>query len=236
MFKLLQAMMRALHAKCVQRRQTQRSSSTAFGKTKRMRQAPVLISATRIARKRRRLFPSASPRKRSSLIPTFGLRSRRSSSKLLSKSLTQSSSRLARSRSRQLLPMGETLELPIVSGLTRLEEQVDRINHLSAQLEIAMFDLKAIADTVHRDWRLAELHHERPLQEKTDRPAILCEYSTAVVPYVCQRDDRSFLLTVRAIDLFKAERDAMRTATALRQWSQRKKVTIPNRKTSQSIV
>ena len=131
--------------------------------------------------------------------------------------------------------MGETVELPIVSGLTRLEAQVDRINYLSAQLEMAMFDLKAIADAVHRDWRLAELHHERSLPETTEQPAILCEYSTAVVPYVCQRDDRSFLLTVRAVDLFKAERDAVQTATALRQWSQRKKVTVPERRASQPV-
>ena len=117
----------------------------------------------------------------------------------------------------------------VIDGLARLKAQAARINQLSAELETAMFDLKAIANEVNRHWRTAgsptpHSPNSHPSKAEAPEPIKVCEYSAAVVPYVRQRGDRAFVLTIRAVDLFKAEREATFIAQALRQWARKKQI------------
>lgn len=105
----------------------------------------------------------------------------------------------------QLMP-----ELPLSNQTRkqRLAAQAELINQLAAQLEEAMFELKAIA---------TEINCDRRIQQNTQKPPQpVCEYLTAVVPCVTQKQSGTFVLTNRSVDLFRAEREANQVAQALR--------------------
>jgi hypothetical protein len=103
-------------------------------------------------------------------------------------------------------------------GWKRLESQAVRINQLSAELEEAMFEFKAIACDVNRDWRAFQA-----TQEPTSAIADICEYQVVNVPNVYQKPSGLFILNSRSIDLFQAEREAAVLAQTLRHRSKRKR-------------
>ncbi len=125
-------------------------------------------------------------------------------------------------------PLWVKPEKSVYNSLARLEAQADLINRLSAELETAMFEFKSIANEVNRDWRTSGSSKALSGIKQGSNPVKVCEYTAAVVPYIRQRDNRSFVLTVRSVDLFKAERDATLMAQALRQWAEKKQVMVLN--------
>ena len=106
-----------------------------------------------------------------------------------------------------------------IEGWKRLESQAVRINQLSAELEAAMLEFKAIACDVNRDWRTFQATHE-----PTSAIADICEYQVVNVPNVYQKPSGSFILNSRRIDLFQAEREAQALAQTLRQRTKRKRL------------
>src|SRR4028118_204831 len=54
----------------------------------------------------------------------------------------------------------EVLRQRTTDGLRRLESQAERINQLSAELEAAVFELKAIASEINPDWRAMQATHK----------------------------------------------------------------------------
>lgn len=93
-------------------------------------------------------------------------------------------------------------------GWQRLTAQVERINQLSAELETAMFELKAIANDVNA--------RARTMQTTQQPISSVCEYLKASVPCVRRKKAGAFVLTNRAVDLFQAEREAAQVAQELR--------------------
>jgi hypothetical protein len=110
----------------------------------------------------------------------------------------------------------EVLRKRMTKGMTRLESQAERINRLSAELEIAVLELKAIASDLNRDWKAIQA------TQKSSTSTDVCEYRTAAVPQVEIRPDGSFILKSRSIDLFQAERDAAILAQTLRHRAKKK--------------
>jgi hypothetical protein len=100
--------------------------------------------------------------------------------------------------------------------------QAQRINELSGELQTAMFELKAIAETVKSQSR-------HPNGTSSDN---VCEYLPVGVPYVGQKADGSLIVITRTVDLFKAEREAASLAHFLRHRAKRKKIAPPPRKKS----
>ena len=105
-----------------------------------------------------------------------------------------------------------------LEGWKRLETQAVRINQLSAELEEAMLEFKAIASEVNRDWRAIQA-----TQEPTSAVADICEYQSVNVPNAHQKSSGSFVLTSRTVDLFKAEREAEVLAQTLRRRAKRRR-------------
>ncbi|MDZ8053909.1 MAG: hypothetical protein RMX68_014815 [Aulosira sp. ZfuVER01] len=89
----------------------------------------------------------------------------------------------------------------------RLVVQAQRINQIAAQLEASILELKTIASK---------------LQEKGKPYKSICQYSPVSVPWVLQKPDESFLLTMRKVDILQAEREAAQLAQQLRQQSRKK--------------
>ncbi len=133
----------------------------------------------------------------------------------------------------------EVLRQRTTEGLRRLESQGSRINQLSAELEAAVLELKAIASEVNRDWRALQAIQEpgkgaitfaKPGETAAKRDAResfvpdVCEYQAANVPNVKQKQSGSFVLTSRPVDLFQAEREAALLAQTLRQRARRKRI------------
>ena len=114
-----------------------------------------------------------------------------------------------------------------IEGWKRLESQAVRINQLSAELEEAMLEFKAIACDVNRDWRAFQATQEptSAIAPRGQRGAIadICEYQVVNVPNVYQKPSGSFILNSRSIDLFQAEREAAVLAQTLRHRSKRKR-------------
>lgn len=106
------------------------------------------------------------------------------------------------------------------AGWKQLECQAMHINQLSKDLEAALLDFKAIASQVNADWKtLQQIQH-------SSRQAIIhniCEYQMTQLPLVKYKPSGSFLLTSRAVDLFKAEREAILLAQVLRRRRQQPK-------------
>ncbi len=102
-------------------------------------------------------------------------------------------------------------------GWRRLERQAQRINQLANELEAAVLELKAIASEVNPDWRAIQA------TQKSSTSVDVCEYHAAVVPKVEPKQDGSFVLRSRAVDLFQAEREAMLLAQTLRHRARKKR-------------
>lgn len=111
----------------------------------------------------------------------------------------------------------EVLRKRTTEGLRRLESQAERINQLSAELEAAVLELKAIASEVNLDWRAIQA--EQKFSNCTD----ICKYYKVAVPQVERKPDGSFLLLSKPVDLFQAEREAQLLAQTLRQRSRKQK-------------
>jgi hypothetical protein len=150
----------------------------------------------------------------------------------------------------------EVLRKRTTEGVERLESQAQRINQLSAELEAAVLELKAIASEVNQDWRALQAIQESstgaicassfraaPLTQQRNALALanpgatvakrdaresfipdVCEYQSANVPNVKQKQSGSFVLTSRPVDLFQAEREAALLAQTLRQRARRKRI------------
>ncbi|OUL34150.1 hypothetical protein BV372_14430 [Nostoc sp. T09] len=89
----------------------------------------------------------------------------------------------------------------------RLVAQVQCINQMAAQLEAMILEFKTIAGT---------------LQEKGQPYKSICQYLPVSVPWVLQKPDESFILTMRKVDIFHAEREAAQLAQQLRLQSRKK--------------
>lgn len=89
-----------------------------------------------------------------------------------------------------------------------LAAQADKINQLAAELETAIFELKAIA---------SQIEYTQQLSGRA------CEYRSAVIPHVKRRKATEFILTTKVIDLFQAEREAQQLAQTLRQKTKTKR-------------
>jgi hypothetical protein len=105
-----------------------------------------------------------------------------------------------------------------LQGLGELKHQAERINRLSAELEAAVFEFKAIASEVNQDWKALQA-----MQEQTSAAADICRYQAVHLPIVQQKSSGSFVLTSRTLDLFKAEREAQILAQTLRHRAKRKR-------------
>jgi hypothetical protein len=101
--------------------------------------------------------------------------------------------------------------------LKRLESQAERINQLSAELEAAVFELKAIASEINSDWKAIQA------TQNSSIGANICEYRAVVVPHVAPKQDGSFVLLSKPIDLFQAEREATLLAQTLRNRAKNKR-------------
>jgi hypothetical protein len=124
----------------------------------------------------------------------------------------------------------EIIQRRTARGLRRLECQGERINQLSAELEAAVLELKAIASEVNRDWRTMQAVQPSTTGVLAKRNAIagatpdLCEYRSVSVPKFHKRASGSFAIASRSVDLFKAEREAAQLAQMLRQRTRTKAV------------
>ncbi|MEH1928648.1 hypothetical protein [Nostoc sp.] len=99
-------------------------------------------------------------------------------------------------------------EEKIISEPERLIAQVERVNEVAGELEAAILELKAIANTVNTQRRYPLLKKEL---------GNICQYFAVNVPWVKRKADGSFILTTRKVDLFRAEREATLLAQQLRQ-------------------
>lgn len=130
-------------------------------------------------------------------------------------------------QSRQLHPQfAQTVEQYLRRALPVLEAQVQHINQLSAVQEAALLELKATAEKVEQDWKTLE-QSTRPSFEPERTIAPLCRYSSVAVPKIEQDEKGVYVVSNRSIDLFKAEREAVLTAQALRHWAERDKSSSP---------
>ncbi len=110
----------------------------------------------------------------------------------------------------------EMLRRRTTKGVRRLEKQAKHINQLSAELEAAVLELKAIASEVNPDWKAIQT-----TQNLSDLNNV-CEYRTTAVPQVKPKANGSFLLISKPVDLFQAEREATLLAQTLRHRTQKK--------------
>ncbi|MBD2528546.1 hypothetical protein H6G97_02810 [Nostoc flagelliforme FACHB-838] len=109
-----------------------------------------------------------------------------------------------------------------ISEQERLNAQVERINQMARELEAAILELKAIANTLNTQKRYPGINQE-PCKE-------ICQYFAVCVPWVKRKPDESFILTTRRIDLFRAEREAALLAQQLRQQTKKRLVSQQQRK------
>lgn len=118
----------------------------------------------------------------------------------------------------------EMLRRRTTKGVRRLEKQAKYINQLSAELEAAVLELKAIASEVNPDWRAVQT-----TQNLSDLKNV-CEYRTTAVPQVKPKANGSFLLISKPVDLFQAEREATLLAQTLRHRTKKKQKLRSNHK------
>lgn len=105
----------------------------------------------------------------------------------------------------------------VKAGIKRLEAQAERINQLSAEIEAAIWELKAIATQINQD--------NRSLQKKRGNAKLIeiCKYRSAKIPNIYQKPCGRFVLVLRPLGISKAEREATLLAKKLRQWTKRKR-------------
>lgn len=96
--------------------------------------------------------------------------------------------------------------------------QAERINQLSAELEAAVFEFKAMAAEVNQDWKAFQT-----MQKATNGIMDICKYQTVNVPHVQQKSSGSLVITSRTVDLFQAEREAELLAQTLRHRAKKKR-------------
>ena len=113
----------------------------------------------------------------------------------------------------------EGLRQRTTQGLRRLKNQAERINQLSAELEAAVLEFKALASEVNQDWKGFQ-----SMQEPTRAIADICKYQAVNVPHVQQKSSASFVMTSRTVDLFQAEREAELLAQTLRCRARKKRL------------
>jgi hypothetical protein len=103
-------------------------------------------------------------------------------------------------------------------AMQQLEAQAQHVNELATTQEAALLELKAIAKQVERDWKTLELTSatQHGYAETDLQIPALCEYKPIAVPQVEKNDCGVLVVSGRAIDWFKAEREAELTAQALR--------------------
>ncbi|MBD2564418.1 MULTISPECIES: hypothetical protein [Nostoc] len=107
----------------------------------------------------------------------------------------------------------------IVSEQERLIAQIERVNRMAGELEAAILELKAIANTLNAQKRYPVLKCKN-----------ICQYFAVSVPWVKRKPDESFILTTRRVDLFRAEREAALLAQQLRQQTKKKLASQRHRK------
>lgn len=112
-------------------------------------------------------------------------------------------------------PYLQQFEQKLANLMQQLEAQAEQINQLSMAQEVAVQELRAIAQRAEREWRALELEGKLPFDWETYLPAFEC--SQAAVPLVQRDADGAFILTAKPVDLYQAEREAASTAEALRQ-------------------
>ncbi len=106
------------------------------------------------------------------------------------------------------------------SGWQRLVAQAELINKLAAELEEAMFELKAIANDINCSRR----------KQNTQKPRKhACEYLAAIVPHVKYKKAGAFVLTTRPVDLFRSEREATQLAQTLRNRAKKRRTLLSRR-------
>lgn len=115
-------------------------------------------------------------------------------------------SALAKGFGRAIAPL-QFPEDDIGNKWERLAVQAQRINQMAAQLEAMILEFKTIASK---------------LQEQGKPYESICQYSPVRVPWVIQKPDEPFILTMRKVDIFQAEREAAQLAQQLRQQSKSK--------------
>ncbi len=103
-------------------------------------------------------------------------------------------------------------------GLRRLKNQAERLNQLSAELEAAVFEFKAIASEVNQDWKAVQA-----MQEPRSAIVDICKYQAVHVPRVQQKSSGSFVMASQRVDLFQAEREAELLAQTLRRRTKKKR-------------
>ncbi|MDZ8080164.1 MAG: hypothetical protein RMX65_000355 [Nostoc sp. DedQUE01] len=113
-------------------------------------------------------------------------------------------------------------EQKIISDQERLTAQVERINRMAGELEAAILELKAIANTLNTQKRYPLI--------KSKQYKNICQYLAVSVPWVRQKSDQSFILTTRRVDLFRAEREAALLAQQLRQQTKKRLASQRHRK------
>ncbi len=103
----------------------------------------------------------------------------------------------------------------IISEREHFIAQVERVNQMAEELEAAILELKAIANTLNTQKRYP-VSNQEPCRN-------ICQYFAVSVPWVKQKpDDESFVLTTRKVDLFQAEREAALLAQQLRQQTKKR--------------
>ncbi|MBN3962464.1 hypothetical protein [Nostoc sp. NMS8] len=113
-------------------------------------------------------------------------------------------------------------EEKVISERERLITQVERINQMAAELEAAILELKAIANTLNTQKRYPAVIQ--------DAYKNICQYFAVSVPWVKRKPDESFVLTTRRVDLFRAEREAALLAQQLRQQTKKRLASQRHRK------
>jgi hypothetical protein len=113
----------------------------------------------------------------------------------------------------------ERLRQRTTQGLRHLKNQAERINQLSAELEAAVLEFKAIASEVNQDWKAIQA-----MQKQTSVSADICKYQAVHLPIVQQKSSGSFVMTSRTVDLFQAEREAELLAQTLRCRARKKRL------------
>ena len=113
-------------------------------------------------------------------------------------------------------------EEKIISERERFITQVERINQIAQELEAAILELKAIANTMNTQKRYPLLIKELCKN--------ICQYFAVSIPWVKRKSDESFILTTRKVDLFRAEREAALLAEQLRQQTKKRLASQRHRK------
>ncbi|MCC5643504.1 hypothetical protein LC607_11215 [Nostoc sp. CHAB 5824] len=113
-------------------------------------------------------------------------------------------------------------EEKIISERERLITQVERVNQIAGELEAAILELKAIANTLNTQKRYPFLMKQLCKN--------ICQYFAVSVPWVKRKSDESFILTTRKVDLFRAEREATLLAQQLRQQTKKRLASQRHRK------